>query len=102
MIQRPGRIALLLAGLVCAFLLAPLLAVVPISFTPARFLTMPNGNLSLVHYRELIGNPDWAKRVAEKEWEPRRPPLTIAELEERGLSKTFAGYMKNWKGFVAE
>ena len=25
------------------FLLAPLLAVVPISFTPARFLTMPNG-----------------------------------------------------------
>ena len=29
MIQRPGRIALLLAGLVCIFLLAPLLAVVP-------------------------------------------------------------------------
>jgi hypothetical protein len=30
MIQRPGRIALLLAGFVCVFLLAPLLAVVPI------------------------------------------------------------------------
>jgi putative spermidine/putrescine transport system permease protein len=63
MIQRPGRIALLLAGLVCIFLLAPLLAVVPVSFTPARFLTMPNGHLSLIHYRELIGNPDWARSI---------------------------------------
>jgi putative spermidine/putrescine transport system permease protein len=24
---------------------------------------MPNGNLSLVHYRELIDNPDWARSV---------------------------------------
>ena len=63
MIQRPGRIALLLAGLVSAFLLAPLLAVVPISFTPARFLTMPNGHLSLIHYRELIDDPDWARSI---------------------------------------
>ena len=63
MIQRPGPIALLLAGLVCVFLLAPLLAVVRISFTPARFLTMPNGHLSLIHYRELIDNPDWARSI---------------------------------------
>ena len=63
MIQRPGPIALLLAGLVSAFLLAPLLAVVPISFTPARFLTMPNGHLSLIHYRELIDDPDWARSI---------------------------------------
>ena len=63
MIQRPGLIALLLAGLVSAFLLAPLLAVVPISFTPARFLTMPNGHLSLIHYRELIDDPDWARSI---------------------------------------
>ena len=63
MSQRPGPIALMLAVLVAAFLLAPLLAVVPISFTPARFLTMPTGALSLVHYRELIDNPDWGQSV---------------------------------------
>ena len=45
MIQRPSPIALALAALVAAFLLAPLLAVVPISLTPARFLTMPNGRI---------------------------------------------------------
>jgi putative spermidine/putrescine transport system permease protein len=63
MIQRPSAVALTLAALVAAFLLAPLLAVVPISLTPARFLTMPNGELSLVHYRELIDNPDWGRSI---------------------------------------
>jgi putative spermidine/putrescine transport system permease protein len=63
MIQRPGPIALILAGLVGLFLLLPLLSVVPISFTPARFLTMPNGTLSLTHYRDLINNPDWARSI---------------------------------------
>jgi len=63
MIQRPGPIALTFTILVAAFLLAPLLAVVPISLTPARFLTMPTGELSLIHYRELIDNPDWGQSV---------------------------------------
>ena len=63
MIQRPGPVALVLAVLVAVFLLAPLLAVVPISFTPARFLTMPTGELSLIHYRDLIDNPDWGRSI---------------------------------------
>ena len=63
MIQRPGAVALFLAGLVAAFLLAPLLAVVPISLTPARFLTMPTGELSLIHYRDLINDPDWGRSI---------------------------------------
>jgi putative spermidine/putrescine transport system permease protein len=63
MIQRPGPIALTLAALVAAFLLLPLLAVVPISLTPARFLTMPRGALSLIHYRDLIDNPDWGRSI---------------------------------------
>ena len=63
MIQRPGPVGLFLAGLVAAFLLAPLLAVVPISLTPARFLTMPTGELSLTHYRELISDPDWGRSI---------------------------------------
>jgi 2,4-dienoyl-CoA reductase-like NADH-dependent reductase (Old Yellow Enzyme family) len=52
--------------------------------------------------RAAIANPDWASRVADATWEPRRPPLTVAELRERGLSEEFAGYMRNWKGFVAD
>jgi len=61
--QRPGVLAGAAAALVAAFLLLPLLAVIPISFTPARFLSMPHGSWSLIHYRELIDNPDWAMSV---------------------------------------
>ena len=50
--------------------------------------------------KSAILNPDWAKRAADPTWEPKRPPVTIAELRERGLSATFAEYMKAWKGFV--
>jgi putative spermidine/putrescine transport system permease protein len=63
MTLRPKPIALALAGIVAVFLLLPLVAIVPISLTPARFLTMPHGELSLTHYRDLIDNPDWAKSV---------------------------------------
>ncbi len=51
--------------------------------------------------RAAIANPDWASRVADPTWQPRRPPLTVAELRERGLSERFAAYMHNWAGFVA-
>jgi 2,4-dienoyl-CoA reductase-like NADH-dependent reductase (Old Yellow Enzyme family) len=52
--------------------------------------------------RAAIANPDWPLRVVDASWQPRRPPLTTAELEERGLSPRFAEYMRNWKGFVAD
>ncbi len=52
--------------------------------------------------RAAIANPDWPLRVADASWHPREPPLTIAELQERGLSERFAGYMRMWKGFVAD
>jgi putative spermidine/putrescine transport system permease protein len=61
--HRPGLIALTAAILVALFLLMPLLAVVPVSFTPARYLSMPNGTYSLVHYRELLSNPDWGNAI---------------------------------------
>jgi putative spermidine/putrescine transport system permease protein len=61
--DRPGGAALAAALVVAIFLLLPLLAVVPISFTPARFLSMPRGSWSLVHYRELVENPDWGASV---------------------------------------
>ncbi|KYF75899.1 oxidoreductase [Sorangium cellulosum] len=52
--------------------------------------------------RAAIANPDWPQRIADPAWEPRRPPLTRAELYERGISETFAVYLRRWKGFVAD
>ncbi len=56
---RPGPLAHILAAFVALFLLMPLIAVVPVSFTPARFLSMPHGVWSLVHYQTLITDPAW-------------------------------------------
>lgn len=52
--------------------------------------------------RSAIANPDWPHRIADAAWEPKRPPLTPAELGARGLSESFVDYMRNWKGFVTE
>jgi 2,4-dienoyl-CoA reductase-like NADH-dependent reductase (Old Yellow Enzyme family) len=53
--------------------------------------------------RSAIANPEWPKQAeADAGWAPKRPPLTVAELMERGLSEKFAGYMRMWKGFVAD
>lgn len=60
---RPGPVILLLAALVAVFLLLPLLAVVPVSFTPARFLSMPTGNWSLRHYATLVSDPRWLDAI---------------------------------------
>ncbi|MBX9454544.1 MAG: ABC transporter permease [Rhizobium sp.] len=57
--ERPSALALILAAVVAIFLLMPLFAVVPVSFTPARFLSMPSGEWSFRHYIALVENPAW-------------------------------------------
>ena len=52
--------------------------------------------------RAAVANPDWARCIGDAAWEPRRPPLTVPEMVERGLSPKFANYMRNFRGFVAE
>jgi 2,4-dienoyl-CoA reductase-like NADH-dependent reductase (Old Yellow Enzyme family) len=52
--------------------------------------------------RAAIANPDWPARATDPTWSPKRPPLTRAELRDRGLSDRFVDYMKRWKGFVDE
>jgi 2,4-dienoyl-CoA reductase-like NADH-dependent reductase (Old Yellow Enzyme family) len=52
--------------------------------------------------RAAIANPEWPRRIVDPAWEPRRPPLTVAELEALGLSRAFAGYMRRWKNFVVD
>lgn len=56
---RPGPVVLLASLLVAVFLLMPLIAVVPVSLTPSRMLSMPSGELSLRHYHALIEDPRW-------------------------------------------
>src|SRR5829696_6479804 len=60
---RPGPLAFVAAAVVAIFLLMPLLTVVPVSLTPARFLSMPSGEISLRHYHELVSNPAWGRGV---------------------------------------
>lgn len=74
--NRPGFIISVLAALVAVFLLMPLIAVVPVSFTPARYLSVPTDEWSLRHYRSLIENPDWGRSV----WLSLRIGLTSATL----------------------
>lgn len=61
MITRPGPLAICIAALVAVFLLMPLIAVIPVSFTPNRYLSLPDGEWSWRHYQALIENPAWAK-----------------------------------------
>jgi 2,4-dienoyl-CoA reductase-like NADH-dependent reductase (Old Yellow Enzyme family) len=51
--------------------------------------------------RAAIVNPEWPLRIRDQAWEPRRPPLTFAELLANELSPPFADYMRGWKDFVA-
>ena len=37
------------------------MAVIPVSFTPTRYLAVPEGEWSLRHYRALVENPAWAQ-----------------------------------------
>ena len=60
-VLRPGPLAATLAALVAVFLMMPLIAVIPVSFTPARYLSVPDAEWSLRHYRALIDNPAWAQ-----------------------------------------
>jgi putative spermidine/putrescine transport system permease protein len=56
----PARIALLLfCSLVLLYLILPVLVIVPMSFSSARFLTFPPPSLSLRWYQEYLGNAAW-------------------------------------------
>jgi putative spermidine/putrescine transport system permease protein len=41
------------------FLVAPALVAIPVSLTPKRFLSMPQGELSLRHFQKLFGSEEW-------------------------------------------
>jgi putative spermidine/putrescine transport system permease protein len=69
----PGRIAIVLfCALVLLYLILPVLIIVPMSFSSARFLTFPPPSLSLRWYQEYFGNPAWMQAT--------RVTLTVAVL----------------------
>ena len=52
--------------------------------------------------RSAIVNPDWPRHAAVAGWEPRRPPLTPAELADVAVSPAFVGYLRKFKNLVAD
>ena len=64
--MKPGRtspVIGLIGGLTAVFLLLPLLAVIPVSFTPKRYLSLPDGAWSTRHYQALLTEPAWAESI---------------------------------------
>ncbi|SDH68598.1 ABC transporter permease [Roseospirillum parvum] len=51
------------AVLVFAFLVAPLIAIVPLSFNDGQFLTYPLSGFSLRWYGEFFTDPDWMRAL---------------------------------------
>lgn len=59
-LHRANRIPVnLVAWATILFLIAPLLVIFPISLTPERYISMPDGQLSLRHYRAVFASGDW-------------------------------------------
>jgi putative spermidine/putrescine transport system permease protein len=54
-----------LALVVVAFLVLPLIAIVPMSFSDTRYLSMPQNGLSTLHYHRLLGDPAWRDSVLQ-------------------------------------
>lgn len=61
--DKPGRVSAAIVYLTIVFLLMPLLAIIPVSFTGTRYLSMPKGNWSLRHYEALLTNPIWLDSI---------------------------------------
>ncbi|WP_435176357.1 ABC transporter permease [Halorussus sp. AFM4] len=58
-VDLPGYVARLYLGACIAFIVAPILIIVAISFTPEQFLTFPPGGFSLRWFDEVLTSPEW-------------------------------------------
>ena len=50
--------------------------------------------------RVAIGHPNWARKISDIDYAPKRPPFSSHELKKAKLNKTFISYMRNWNNFV--
>lgn len=53
------------AWIAVLFLLLPIAVVVPVSFTPQRYLSLPGAELSLRHYKVLLADPQWLRSIMD-------------------------------------
>lgn len=62
----PARAVVIAAAwIVLGFLIAPMFVTLPISLTPERFLSIPEGEYSLRHYRTLIEDEIWLSAIID-------------------------------------
>ncbi|MCC5918746.1 MAG: NADH:flavin oxidoreductase [Cryomorphaceae bacterium] len=50
--------------------------------------------------RVAIGHPNWVKEAAAPNYQPQKPPFSVAHLRRSGLSPIFIDYMRRWPNFV--
>ena len=50
---------------VLLYLMLPTLVAIPVSVTPERYLSLPKGEISFVHYRTLLTDPTWIKATMQ-------------------------------------
>ena len=55
----PSRLLMLVAGLVCLYLVFPILVVIPVSFSSGTYLGFPPPGFSLRWYENFLGRSDW-------------------------------------------
>lgn len=63
--HKPGPFANGLAWAVALYLVLPISIILPVSLTDQRFLSLPKESLSLRHYANLIGSPEWLASIGQ-------------------------------------
>ena len=63
--SRPFRVTVFAAWMAILFLTLPFAVVLPVSLTPQRYLSLPDGELSLRHYRTLVEDPTWILSIRD-------------------------------------
>ncbi|SEG66455.1 ABC transporter permease [Bosea lathyri] len=66
--QKNGPIALIFHGLVVTFVLAPLVVICLVAFTPENTLSIPTTSFSLRWFREIFVHPDFVASFANSLW----------------------------------
>lgn len=65
---QPSGIVAALAWLVLSFLALPAFAVIPVSFTDTRYLSLPQEHWSLQHWQTFLTSKEWVDSIWQSLW----------------------------------
>ena len=65
---QPTGLVMAFAWLVLSFLALPAFAVIPVSFTDTRYLSLPQEHLSLQHWRTFLSSEAWLGSIWQSLW----------------------------------